>query len=241
MIAKSVGFVVWAAASSDLPFTLTSQLNLTLVDPDNRDDIDFAAHSARLARLDAGGALESLDDEVMLVTSRTLRLRRERPELFADDYRALNLPPGLLGFGRGDDVVVVVQQGQRRAFGDHQRHQAHTLGRMTVSKRPLAAAGSHPRARRQSTADVSARTPHRFRQARPQRELGGNRTGQRAPGAVRVAAADTRRFHPVAFAGSHHQQIDHRLARQMPSFEQHRPGTLLQHDIGRRRHVFWRM
>lgn len=94
------------------------QLNLTLVDPDNRDDIDFAAHSARLARLDAGGALESLDDEVMLVTSRTLRLRRERPELFADDYRALNLPPGLLGFGRGDDVVVVVQQGRAAAAGD---------------------------------------------------------------------------------------------------------------------------
>jgi (1->4)-alpha-D-glucan 1-alpha-D-glucosylmutase len=93
------------------------QLNLTLVDPDNRNDVDFAAHRDRLARLDAGGSVESLDDEVMLVTSRTLRLRRERPELFATDHRPLALPAGLLGFGRGDDVVVVVRRGRAEPSG----------------------------------------------------------------------------------------------------------------------------
>lgn len=86
------------------------QLNLTLVDPDNRSDVDFAAHQARLARLDAGGAIESLDDEVILVTARTLRLRRERPELFATDYRPLELDDSLLGFARGDDVLVIVHR-----------------------------------------------------------------------------------------------------------------------------------
>ena len=79
------------------PIAVNEPANLTLVDPDNRNDVDFAAHRDRLARLDAGGSVESLDDEVMLVTSRTLRLRRERPELFATDHRPLALPAGLLG------------------------------------------------------------------------------------------------------------------------------------------------
>ena len=85
------------------------QLNLTLVDPDNRSDIDFNAHAARLTGLDSGAGIASLDDEVLLVTSRTLRLRRDRPELFATDYRPLDLAAGLLGFSRGEDVVVVAQ------------------------------------------------------------------------------------------------------------------------------------
>ena len=86
------------------------QLNLTLVDPDNRSDIDFTDRIDRLARLDAGRPITGLDDEVLLVTSRALRLRRDDPDLFATDYRPLQLDDGLLGFGRGDHVVVVAQQ-----------------------------------------------------------------------------------------------------------------------------------
>lgn len=87
------------------------RLNLTLVDPDNRADIDFAAHAVRLAALDAGtGSAHDLDDEVLLVTSRTLRLRREHPDDFAAGYAALPLGDGLLGFTRGDDIVVAVRR-----------------------------------------------------------------------------------------------------------------------------------
>jgi (1->4)-alpha-D-glucan 1-alpha-D-glucosylmutase len=57
-------------------------VDLSLVDPDNRRDVDFADRRARLARLDAGHPPADLDDEKLLVTSRTLRLRREHPDWF---------------------------------------------------------------------------------------------------------------------------------------------------------------
>lgn len=65
----------------------------SLVDPDNRRPVDFAERERMLRRLDADvvrGALPPVDDSglaKMLVTSRTLRLRRDNPELF-DRYRA---------------------------------------------------------------------------------------------------------------------------------------------------------
>jgi (1->4)-alpha-D-glucan 1-alpha-D-glucosylmutase len=54
----------------------------SLVDPDNRRDVDFPARRDRLTRLDAGNAPADLDDEKLLVTSRLLRLRREHPDWF---------------------------------------------------------------------------------------------------------------------------------------------------------------
>ncbi|MFT3862069.1 malto-oligosyltrehalose synthase [Micropruina sp.] len=91
------------------------RLNLTLVDPDNRAGIDFAAHRDALARIDGGASVESLDDEILLVTSRTLRLRRDRPHLFGANHRRLDLGPALLGFARGDDVVVLAQRAAHAA------------------------------------------------------------------------------------------------------------------------------
>ncbi len=64
--------------------------DLSLVDPDNRWPVDFAARRNLLARLDAGWQ-PGIDDSgaaKLLVVARTLRLRRERPELFTG-YRAL--------------------------------------------------------------------------------------------------------------------------------------------------------
>ncbi|MFT3971824.1 MAG: malto-oligosyltrehalose synthase [Micropruina sp.] len=94
-------------------------LNLNLVDPDNRADVDFAAHAVRLDELDAraGRALD-LDDEVLLVTSRTLRLRRARPADFAAGYEPLELGAGLLGFARGSDVLVAVRRLPRTPLPD---------------------------------------------------------------------------------------------------------------------------
>jgi malto-oligosyltrehalose synthase len=88
---------------------------LSLVDPDNRRDVDFARRRALLADLDAdrlslddpaapGGI--SLDAAKLLVTARTLRLRRARPEWFAGGYTpmaAAGPAAGhVLAFARGD-------------------------------------------------------------------------------------------------------------------------------------------
>jgi (1->4)-alpha-D-glucan 1-alpha-D-glucosylmutase len=88
---------------------------LSLVDPDNRRDVDFARRRALLADLDAdrlslddpaapGGI--SLDAAKLLVTARTLRLRRARPEWFAGRYTpmaAAGPAAGhVLAFARGD-------------------------------------------------------------------------------------------------------------------------------------------
>ncbi|GIF71967.1 malto-oligosyltrehalose synthase [Asanoa siamensis] len=78
----------------------------SLVDPDNRRPVDFAARAALLARLDegwqppvdAGGAAK------LLVVSRTLRLRRDQPALFTG-YRQLP------AFGPAADHVVAFDRG----------------------------------------------------------------------------------------------------------------------------------
>ncbi len=79
----------------------------SLTDPDNRRPFSFDARKRALAALDAGERPASfLDDSAkLLVTSRALRLRRDRPELFtgyapvaASGTSAVHL----LAFSRGD-------------------------------------------------------------------------------------------------------------------------------------------
>jgi (1->4)-alpha-D-glucan 1-alpha-D-glucosylmutase len=57
----------------------------SLTDPDNRRPVDFGARRTALAALDAGERPASFREDAakLLVTSRALRLRRDRPELFA--------------------------------------------------------------------------------------------------------------------------------------------------------------
>ncbi|MFI2667024.1 malto-oligosyltrehalose synthase [Micromonospora carbonacea] len=57
----------------------------SLVDPDNRRPVDFGVRREKLARLDAGArpAVDASGAAKLLVVSRTLRLRRDHPELFA--------------------------------------------------------------------------------------------------------------------------------------------------------------
>jgi (1->4)-alpha-D-glucan 1-alpha-D-glucosylmutase len=78
----------------------------SLVDPDNRRPVDFAARRALLGRLDSGELPEVGDDGAakLLVTSRALRARRDRPELF-DRY--LPLP----AFGPASDHLVAFDRG----------------------------------------------------------------------------------------------------------------------------------
>jgi (1->4)-alpha-D-glucan 1-alpha-D-glucosylmutase len=82
----------------------------SLVDPDNRRRIDFAERRAILAELDAGyrPAVDGDGAETgaakLLLVSRALRLRRDRPELFA---RYVPLPV----IGEAADHLVAVDRG----------------------------------------------------------------------------------------------------------------------------------
>ncbi len=86
----------------------------SLVDPDNRRPVDFTAAATTLRRLD-GGELPPIDasgDAKLLVTSRVLRLRRDRPELFT---RYLGVPAfgaaarHVVAFDRGGAVAVATR------------------------------------------------------------------------------------------------------------------------------------
>ena len=114
----------------------TELWDLSLVDPDNRRDVDFAERRALLTRLD-GGWHPEIDDSgaaKLLVVSRALRLRRDRGELFtryaplpvvgdAADHAvafdrggavtvATRLPVGLAARGGWGDTVVLVPPGR---------------------------------------------------------------------------------------------------------------------------------
>ncbi|GEC97960.1 malto-oligosyltrehalose synthase [Kocuria varians] len=92
----------------------------SLVDPDNRRPVDFAARSGLLDQLDAAApgsaeatpAVDGSGAARMLLTSRVLRLRREHPELLAD-YTPLTVSGALaehaLGFDRGGVATVVTR------------------------------------------------------------------------------------------------------------------------------------
>jgi (1->4)-alpha-D-glucan 1-alpha-D-glucosylmutase len=86
----------------------------SLVDPDNRRPVDFALRRELLGRLDDGW-LPPVDETgaaKLLVTSRTLRLRRQRPELFGP-YRPVfgegRVGEHLLAFDRGGVVTVATR------------------------------------------------------------------------------------------------------------------------------------
>jgi (1->4)-alpha-D-glucan 1-alpha-D-glucosylmutase len=89
----------------------TELWDFSLVDPDNRRPVDFTARRGLLARIDDGfqPAVDASGAAKLLVTSRTLRLRRQRPELFTG-YRPV-FADGLAGdhvlaFDRGGVVAV---------------------------------------------------------------------------------------------------------------------------------------
>jgi (1->4)-alpha-D-glucan 1-alpha-D-glucosylmutase len=106
----------------------------SLVDPDNRRPVDYARRRAALAAGDAGGP----DDPKLLVTARTLRLRRAAPDVFGGGYQpvrasgpaadhcvayrlgaggtgavavATRLPVGLAGRGGWGDTTIEVPDG----------------------------------------------------------------------------------------------------------------------------------
>jgi (1->4)-alpha-D-glucan 1-alpha-D-glucosylmutase len=83
------------------------------VDPDNRRPVDYADRRRRLTSLDSGSAPSDLHDEKLLVVSRALRVRRDRPAAFVGgDYCPVPTSSGnALAFSRGPadapEVVAV--------------------------------------------------------------------------------------------------------------------------------------
>lgn len=88
---------------------------LALVDPDNRRPVDYGRRRERLLRLDTGRQPKEVDDEKLLVTSRTLRLRRSHPEWFGPGARyeplAARGPAAehVVGFARGEAVALATR------------------------------------------------------------------------------------------------------------------------------------
>lgn len=90
----------------------------SLVDPDNRRAVDYALRRRMLAELDSGfrqGRLPGVDATAaakLLVTSRALRLRRDRPELFTR-YRPMTVVGSAsdhaVAFDRGGAVTVATR------------------------------------------------------------------------------------------------------------------------------------
>jgi (1->4)-alpha-D-glucan 1-alpha-D-glucosylmutase len=92
----------------------TELWDTSLVDPDNRRPVDYDVRRAMLAQLDAG-ALPPIDDTAaakLLVTSRALRLRRDRPALFGSYTPLVAVGPAaahVVAFDRGGAVTVATR------------------------------------------------------------------------------------------------------------------------------------
>ena len=87
----------------------TEVVSLALVDPDNRRPVDYGLRRNLLEQLDSGKAPTSLDEEKLFVTSRALRLRRDRPQEFAGGYEPIaTTSTHAVSFRRGTSVVCVV-------------------------------------------------------------------------------------------------------------------------------------
>ncbi|KQR82905.1 maltooligosyl trehalose synthase [Arthrobacter sp. Leaf337] len=84
----------------------------SLTDPDNRRTVDFAARQRALNALDAGERPASYRDDSakLMVTSRALRLRRDRPELFTG-YTAITAS------GPAAEHVVAFSRGAGESAG----------------------------------------------------------------------------------------------------------------------------
>ncbi|WP_210506177.1 malto-oligosyltrehalose synthase [Naasia sp. SYSU D00057] len=87
---------------------------MSLVDPDNRRAVDFAERRRLLADIDAG-ALPPIDETgaaKLLVTTRALRIKRDRPELFGG-YTPLRAEGSaaehLVAFDRGGAITLATR------------------------------------------------------------------------------------------------------------------------------------
>ncbi|GAA1795258.1 malto-oligosyltrehalose synthase [Planosporangium flavigriseum] len=92
----------------------TELWDFSLVDPDNRRPVDFAARRDLLTRLDGGWQpdVDASGAAKLLVTSRALRLRRDHPELFTGYRPVVAEGPAashVVAFDRGGAITVATR------------------------------------------------------------------------------------------------------------------------------------
>jgi len=85
---------------------------LSLVDPDNRRPVDWAARRAALDAL-RGGQPPTRETAKLHLVWRLLDLRRRRPDAFAGAYTPVPAGEDVCAFLRGDDVLVAVALRER--------------------------------------------------------------------------------------------------------------------------------
>jgi (1->4)-alpha-D-glucan 1-alpha-D-glucosylmutase len=85
---------------------------LSLVDPDNRRPVDWAARRVALDAL-RGGAPPTRATAKLHLVWRVLDLRRRRPQAFAGAYAPIAAGDEVCAFLRGDDVLVAVALRER--------------------------------------------------------------------------------------------------------------------------------
>ena len=94
-------------------------VNLSLVDPDNRREVDYEALRVRLDAVckRSGHTPGDLDDEKLLLTHRTLALRKDLRHCFGDSGAYHPVPATtrhVVGFTRGEEVAVLVTRAPQR-------------------------------------------------------------------------------------------------------------------------------
>lgn len=81
---------------------------LSLVDPDNRRPVDFAARRAALARLQGGERPRDYGERKLDLIHRALALRARRPDAFTGGYEPVEAGRGVCAYLRGGEVLAVV-------------------------------------------------------------------------------------------------------------------------------------
>ena len=81
---------------------------LSLVDPDNRRPVDFAARRAALARLASGAPPRDFGERKLQLIRCALALRARRPDAFAGSYEPVPAGPGVCAYVRGGEVLAIV-------------------------------------------------------------------------------------------------------------------------------------
>jgi (1->4)-alpha-D-glucan 1-alpha-D-glucosylmutase len=89
--------------------------NFSLVDPDNRQPVDWSLRRRLLAELEAG-AKPTLQTAKLYLLWRTLALRAELPDAFAGDYEPVDAGPEVCAFIRGGRLLVAVPLREHARF-----------------------------------------------------------------------------------------------------------------------------
>ena len=80
-------------------------LSLSLVDPDNRRPVDWAARREALTEVLAGAAVP----RKLVLIQRALALRARRPDAFAGAYAPIEAGPDAIAFARGGEVIAAAR------------------------------------------------------------------------------------------------------------------------------------